>query len=221
VNSFVASLKKKGPGGLPVWVLAVGAAVVLYFGYRWFSNRSGGSSGSTGSSSGAGDSGQVDTGGGSDTGLPSEPSPDVSTALPDTTGDTAPPAGDSTGVINGAESIGVSTGKRKKKKHPSAHDHKQGTKHTNRRAVHRRKPGTPQTPHAHAPKEQKRPPSAAKARTTVKASTAMRSGELVLHGGAAPRSVSHPAVAKRIPAPVPTPKEAPRVSAKAPAKKKR
>lgn len=222
MGKFFGQLKQKGPGGIPLYIYAVGAAVLLYFGYRFYKNRSGGSSGSTGTSAGAGDTGvgDVSGGAGADSGTP-EPSPDTSSDIPGSTSDTAPPAGDSTGVVNGPESVGDKTGKKKKTKHPSAHDHKQGTRHTKHRAIHRRKPGTTQTHHAHAPKEHKRPPSREKARTTVKASTAMRSGELVKHGGASPPPRPHPTVAKHTPAPVPVHKDEPKIAAKEPPKKRR
>lgn len=229
MGNFASELKKKGPGGIPLYIYAAGSVILLYFGYRWFKNR--GSSGSSSSTDTSGtngtDSSSGDAGGanGSDTTTPGslDTSPPADSTLPSSTGETAPPADDSTGVINGPISIGVKLKQKVKKKgHASAHDHKQGTHGTKKRPLHRRKAGTTQTKHAHAPTGAKRVGSTEKKKTTanVKLPTASRSGELVKHGGAAPPPVHGP-VTKKTPAPVPVEKSAPRVVAKAPPPAKR
>lgn len=163
--SFFASLRRKGPGGIPLWGYAVGTAIVLYFGYRWYAGRNTASSGASADSGTA----PIDTSAAQPdyyygSSPPSDGSGTTDTSIPDTTTDTAPLADDSTGAINGSASIGEKSPKQKKKAHHSAHDHKQGTSHTKRKPIHRRKPGKHQTDHAHAPKKKPKKHSQEKAR---------------------------------------------------------
>lgn len=147
-----------------MWGYAIGTAVVVYFGYRYLKNRSGSSS----NSSNATNSGSADSPsdpGSIDSGVP----PDTSTTGNTTPGDRvttdpgiAPPAGDSTGIINGPV---IGEHKPKDHKHKGMHDHKQGMHHTKRRKIHRRKPGHKQTKYAHAPRVNKNPHSRVKNQT--------------------------------------------------------
>lgn len=164
MNDFIQTLKRKGPGGIPIWGWAAITAVVLYLGYRWFQNRSGGSSSNAVDTSGS-DQTPVDTSA-VDSGVP----PDTSTSgdvvgEPPVSTDVAPPAGDSTSVINGAV-IGAKPPEKKKKEHKGVHDHKQGVHHTNHKPIHRRRKGKKQTEHAHAPRVNKKPHSHSKSRVT-------------------------------------------------------
>jgi hypothetical protein len=216
VHNIIESLKKKGPGGVPIWGYAVGTAIVLYFGYRWFSNRSGGSSSSQDQADNS-----VDTSGGgfATPGLGGSTDPgQIDTTPPDSTQDTNPVSGDSTGIINGPANIGEPPPAKKKKAHKGPHDHKQGVPHTRKKAIHRRKPGHKQTPHAHAPKGNKRPTSHEKAKTTRAVPSAASKDARRIRAVTPPPISPKVKVLKTPPPPVKRLPEEPLVVAKAPPK---
>ena len=215
MSNFSKYLKQKGPGGVPIWAYAAGTVAILYFGYRFFKGRSG-----SGSSSQDQSSNSVDTSGDgfSSPGYVGDPGAGaIDNIPPDSTQDTNPPAGDSTGIINGPDNIGEPPPAKKKKAHKGMHDHKQGIKPTNKRAIHRRRPGHKQAPHAHAPKNNKRPPSHEKAKTAtaIPHATAVARAS---RGGATPPPKPGAKVAKVTPPPVGRMPEEPRIVAKAPPK---
>jgi hypothetical protein len=163
MDKFTAFLKKKGPGGIPMGILAVGAAIILYFGYRHFAGKGSSSSSSdtTSTDTGQGTADGATTGGASGD-LPTPDSP-VDNSQPPTS--TAPPqkiSDPDVDVKKLTQEIDKSGHKKKPKKHHpgSNHDHKQGAHHTAHKPVHNR-----HAKNHHAPPTQKRPHSKDKAQT--------------------------------------------------------
>lgn len=211
MHSFLENLKKKGPGGVPIWAYAAGTVAVLYLGYRFLKGRGGSSASSPASSATQQDQTPVDAGG-SNGGT----SPDASTDIPDSTTDTAPLQSDTTPMINGPI-IGALPPAEKKKAHKAPHDHKQGVPHTKKKALHRRRPGRKQAPHAHAPKHNKKPHSHEKAKQAQAIPTGHPS---VRRMPEQPRNTppvkNTVKVAKIAPSPVKRIPEQPRIEAKGP-----
>jgi hypothetical protein len=159
MGSAIAFLKKKGPGGIPMGVLAAGAAVILFFGWKHFHKSSSSSSSST-------DTTATDTTGAVGGGGGAQPS-GIDQTLPT---ETTTPGQTDTGTTGSTGSGDTSTtdpetGKKKKHKEKIKHvtpvDKKQGHSHT----THRRLPVRKSRNH-HAPKTEKRPHSKEKAKVT-------------------------------------------------------
>lgn len=221
MDKFFRQLNEKGPGGIPKWIYAAGAVILLYLAYRWYSNRSTSSSATTTDTTTDPSLAQPDNG------TTDSSDPSVDTLIPAT--DTSPPADDSTGMINGPDSIvGPGSlisklGKKvpKKNAHKSLLDHKQGTSGTKKRAVHRRKAGTAQTAHAHAPKKKAKPHSKEKAKVTrnISAGGGRVPTPSAVHSSSTPIAKAASTI-KQNPAPIaPHPAEK-KIAAKAPPRKR-
>lgn len=176
-------------------------AVVLYLGYRWYSNRNASSS-----STATTDTSGTDTGAGTSDGTTGDNSaPPTPTGIDQTQPptDTVPPS-EPINLPNGTNPLTKlldKTGKKKKaktKQHPvTHHDHKQGTTHTKTRRL-----PVAKSPNHHAPKTTK------VAHSNVK--KAVTAGPKAHSGGV---GAKHPATTHPPAVKAPTPKTLPHAAA--------
>lgn len=192
---------------------AAAGAIVLYLGYRWYSNRS-----ASNSSSSSTDSGSVDTSSLPDSGVTNSLAPNTDTTDPTQPPDsTTPGTKVTTGELNPSSGSGTTSttepksGHKKKlrpkKKEATHHDHKQGTHHTQHKKVHVHHA---KSPHSHAPHKKPKVHSGEKAATTknvAKPAPVVTSGGN-LRGAARPAPAVKTAPRKIPPAPVHHPEPA-------------